>query len=772
MANERATESLVRRHFEAHDGVMLEEQQSASPRIQKLLKGASKSGAGRGYPDFIVQLSDAPDLLIVIECKASHRMHESESHARPADYAVDGALLYADYLRKEFDVLAIGVSGSGKSVRVSHYLHLNSVPSPKPVFGDKLLPPADYGAGYRNDPEKYRQDYDALETYIRQLNTTLHTLKVSESNRSLLVSAVLIALERPAFAQGFAFEDDPKRLAKLLVESALGNLEQAGVDGRRLEMLRQEIGFLPMAPVLTSKPNALKEIVQGVNEEINSFVKTHKYRDVLGSIYVEFLRYANSDKGLGIVLTPPHITELFADLADVNAESIVYDNCAGTGGFLISAMKRMIEDAKGNKRVERRIKQSQLFGVELQPNIFALAVANMHVHQDGKSNIEPGDCFDEDIVRRMRKRKPTVGLLNPPYKADKKQDTDELRFVLNNLDCLVQGGRCIALVPMQCALSTQRAVVEQKEQLMRKHTLDAVLSLPNELFFNSNVGVVSCAMVFTAHRAHPQNKEVFLGYFKDDGFQKRKIGGRYDAHGHWEDIKEKWITHAVNHTEKAGLCVNAPLSPTDEWAAEAYMDTDYAILTKAMFEDTLHAYTTYLFGSRLLNQVSDAAAANGRAVLDVSKWRRFPIVSLFSVRGSKTTPPREVAALPPGDHPYVTTQATNNGVAGFYDHHTEDGGVLTIDSAVMGYCAYQARPFSASDHVEVLAPKFRMSPLVALFLVTLLNVEQYRYNYGRKCSQKRLCHTSIALPATPNDTPNWHWMERFMQTLPYSANLQ
>ena len=772
MANERATESFVRRRFEARDGVVLEEQQSASPRIQKLLKGASKSGVGRGYPDFIVQLSDAPDLLIVIECKASHRMHESESHARPADYAVDGALLYADYLRKEFDVLAIGVSGSGKSVRVSHYLHLKSAPSPKPAFGDELLPPADYVAGYRNDPEKYRQDYDALETYVRQLNITLHTLKVSESNRSLLVSAVLIALERPAFAHGFAAEDDPKRLAKFLVESALGNLEQAGVDGRRLEMLRQEIGFLPMAPVLTSRHNALKEIVQGIDEEINSFVKTHKYRDVLGSIYVEFLRYANSDKGLGIVLTPPHITELFADLADVNAESIVYDNCAGTGGFLISAMKRMIEDAKGNKRVERRIKQSQLFGVELQPNIFALAVANMHVHQDGKSNIEPGDCFDEDIVRKMRERKPTVGLLNPPYKADKKQDTDELRFVLNNLDCLVQGGCCIALVPMQCALSTQRAVVEQKEQLMRKHTLDAVLSLPNELFFNSNVGVVSCAMVFTAHRAHPQNKEVFLGYFKDDGFEKRKIGGRYDAHGHWEDIKEKWITHAVNHTEKAGLCVNAPLSPTDEWAAEAYMDTDYAILTRAMFEDTLHAYTTYLFGSRLLNRVSDAAAANGQAVLDVSKWRRFPIVSLFTVRGSKTTPPREVAALPPGDHPYVTTQATNNGVAGFYDHYTEDGGVLTIDSAVMGYCSYQARPFSASDHVEVLAPKFRMSPLAALFLVTLLNVEQYRYNYGRKCSQKRLRHTSIALPATPNDTPNWRWMERFMQTLPYSANLQ
>ena len=673
MANERATERLVRRHFEAFDDVLLEEQQSSSPKIDKLLKGAAKCGVGRGYI---------------------------------------------------------------------------------------------------KDPEKYRHDCDALEAYVRQLNTSLHTLKVSESNRSLLVSAVLIALKRPAFARGFAAEDDPKELAKFLVESVLANLEQAGVDGRWLAMLRQEIGFLPQAPVLTRKRNALKGIVQGIDEEINSFVKTHQYRDVLGSIYVEFLRYANSDKGLGIVLTPPHIAELFADLAGVNAKSIVYDNCAGTGGFLISAMKRMIEDANGNQCVEQRIKRSQLYGVEQQPSIFALAVSNMHVHQDGKSNIEQGDCFDEAIVRRMRKRKPTVGLLNPPYKADKKQDPEELRFVLNNLECLVQGGCCVALVPMQCALSTQRAVVELKEQLMGKHTLEAVLSLPNELFFNSNVGVVSCAMVFTAHRAHPPNKEVFLGYFKDDGFEKRKIGGRQDVNGRWAEIKERWIAHAVNHTEKPGLCVNTTLAPADEWAAEAYMETDYSVIARAMFEDTLHGYATYLFGSRLLHQVSGAAATNGRPCLDVGSWRPFPLVDWFDVRGSKTTPPRELATMAPGKHPYVTTQATNNGVAGFYDHSTEDGGVLTIDSAVMGYCSYQARPFSASDHVEVLAPKFDMSALVALFLATLLNVEQYRYNYGRKCSQKRLRGTSVALPAAPDGSPDWRWMERFMQSLPYSANLR
>ena len=89
-------------------------------------------------------------------------------------------------------------------------------------------------------------------------------------------------------------------------------------------------------------------IIEDVDSEINSFVQNHQYRDVLSGLYVEFLQYANSDKGLGIVLTPPHITSFFAKLAQVHKRSVVYDNCAGTGSFLIAAMKKMIEDAAGD----------------------------------------------------------------------------------------------------------------------------------------------------------------------------------------------------------------------------------------------------------------------------------------------------------------------------------------------------------------------------------------------------------------------------------------
>lgn len=98
--------------------------------------------------------------------------------------------------------------------------------------------------------------------------------------------------------------------------------------------------------------------------------------------------------------------------------------------------------------------------------------------------------------------------------------------------------------------------------------------------------------------------------------------------------------------------------------------------------------------------------------------------------------------------------------------------VITVDSAVVGYCSYHNQPFSASDHVEKLVPKFELNDSIAMFLVTILNLEQYRYNYGRKCSQTRLRESKIKLPATAEGRPDVLFMERFIKSLPYSANLQ
>lgn len=772
MANERKTENIVRSHFEQFkDIVSIEEQSSDSSKIDKLLKTASKKGSGRGKPEFLISYKYNAELLIVVECKADTLKHESENRDKFSEFAVDGVLLYASYLSKDFDVLAIAVSGeNNQNLKVSHFLHLRNERKPTEIFGNKLLSAQNYLDGYLKSPEKFRQDYNSLLEFTKKLNEKLHTYKILESQRSLLISCILIALENQAFRNSFASHKTAKELANSLVQTVSNELENANISGKKLENLNIQFSFIKTDTSLSTKENVLKELITEIDENVNRFIKTHEYFDVLGQLYIEFLRYANSDKGLGIVLTPPHITELFSELAQVNKNSIALDNCTGTGGFLISAMKKMIEDAKDDQNKIKEIKKAQLIGVEYQAHIFALAVSNMYIHQDGKTNIINGSCFDIDIIEEVKAKNPTVGFLNPPYKGDKKNDIEELQFVFNNLECLVDGGTCVAIVPMQCALATSGKVLEMKKKLLDNHTLEAVLSMPDELFFNSKVGVVSCVMIFTAHKPHPKYKETYFGYYKDDGFVKRKIQGRFDAYGKWNIIKEVWISSFLNRKSKAGFSINKIVLPKEEWCAEAYMETDYSKITKEDFITTLLNYSTFLLSNRLTNQIQLIPYSQTDLELQTNDWKYFELDKLFTITGSKTTPLLELEEYGKGQYPYVTTQATNNGVEGFYDFYTENGNVLTVDSAVLGYCSYQPYEFSASDHVEKLAPNFKMNKYIAMFIVTILNLEQYRYNYGRKCSQTRMKQISIKLPEKDGE-PDFEFMEKFIKSLSYSGSI-
>ena len=211
ISNERKTENLVRKHFEKYDSeIKIEEQRSDSPRIQKLLRSASKTGTGIGQPDFIIQFNDKPDFITVIECKPDVQRHESPNRDQYKDYAVDGALLYASHLSADLDVLAIGVSGmTEQSLKVSHFLHLKNDQTAEPIFSNNLLAPQDYINGYINDNRKYQQDYNSLLSFAKSLNERLHKNRVAESNRSLLISAILIALERESFSRAYPVENNP-----------------------------------------------------------------------------------------------------------------------------------------------------------------------------------------------------------------------------------------------------------------------------------------------------------------------------------------------------------------------------------------------------------------------------------------------------------------------------------------------------------------------------------------------------------------------------------
>ncbi len=771
--NERITENFVRKHFDKFTSeLIIEEQKSLNPRINKLLASASKSGKSNGRPEFIVQFIDCPDLLLIIECKADIKKHESPTRDKYSEYAVDGVLLYSSFLSHDFDVISIAVSGQNSSnLKISHFLQLKNERVAMEKFSDKLLTANDYVQGYNASPEKHKQDYNQLLKFSKSLNEKLHKYKIVESDRALLISCILIALENKSFSQTYKDYKNSEDLAKYLVDTAEMEFKNGNIGDKKLDIIRQRYSFIKTDTSLSTRKGVLFELIREIKENIQNFIKSHEYFDILGQLYIEFLRYANSDKGLGIVLTPPHITKFMAKLGEVNKNSTVYDNCTGTGGFLVSAMNLMIDDAKDDQSRIQSIKHNQIIGTEFQAHIFALACSNMFIHQDGKSNILKGSCFDQTIIDEVKKMHPTVGLLNPPYKDDVK----ELEFVLNNLECLDQGGKCVAILPMSVALSQSGEELTLKEKLLVNHTLEAVLSMPNELFHNSKVGVVSCIMVITAKRPHPHNKKVFFGAFKNDGFIKEKNKGRIDSNNSWDQIESNWITIYQNKEEVPDLSINHVITAKDEWCAEEFMNTDYSILTEESFKKATLNYLSHCIYKEDLSNIKLFDIRREKITLDTNKWKEFKVLVIFKVSLGKPIHKNSLSNYSDRFHlgwiPYVTRTTTNNGVELYISPEKintskiQDENVITIGAE--GFKAFfQKNKFITGNKVNILKGE-KINQFSALFLCTVLNLEiSKKFNYGRGLVKSRLEKLSIKLPEKNNE-PNYELMEKYIRNLPF-----
>ena len=622
--NERKTENLVRDSFrdlgyyEPDNGITVEEQKSEIESVKNLLKQASKSKkGGSGYPEFLVSNLATPDFLVVVECKASLSDHGSQaipdivqgksvvedeetSVGRIQKYAEDGVLHYSSFLSKDFNVIAIAVSGTASlSSKVSVFLHSKGSAYPKQLKSkaslqpiDKILPWADLIDHALFDPAVKNARVADLMAFAREMHDFMRDhASLTESEKPLLVSGTLIALMNSAFAVSYGLQSVghlPKEWLKVIqTQIAAANIPQAKKDNMTQPYASISVHPVLSAPTAAYPKGPLNELVKRIHQKAAPFINANDGLDIIGQFYGEFLKYTGGDKkALGIVLTPRHVTELFALIANVNKKSTVVDICAGTGGFLISAMSEMMRGAHTEEE-RHRIKSEGLIGVEQQPNMFALAASNMILRGDGKANLFQGSCFDSAIASAVKEKAPDVGMLNPPF-SQGDADLHELRFIQQMLSLLKEGGTGVAIVPMSCAISPHKI----REELLREHTLEAVMSMPSDLFYP--VGVVCCIMVFTAHKPHAESgRKTWFGYWKDDGFVKTKHRGRIDQKGTWPALRDRWVETFRNREVHPGESVLKAVTANDEWCAEAYMETDYSKISKADFESVVKNYAIF-----------------------------------------------------------------------------------------------------------------------------------------------------------------------------------
>ena len=607
MANERLTEAIVRDHFKSDPfikSVKFEEQKSSNKRIQELLKGQSKGGGkGDGYPEFIISFPTNSNYLIVVECKAKTSNHESVNRDKIKEYAVDGVLHYAKALSKGFNVVAIAVSGeTEEEVLVSHFYWKKEARIYSETMDKKLLSIDDYMQIFEDQffiSDFYTRD---IAFKARYLNEEFQAYTIPEYKRCTMVSAMLLALIDKEFKKNYCEIGSIADLGQKMLAAIDSVFDEEDDMVRNKTIILREFESILNEPLfeqvkIKHKAKKTDEDTLEVAKYFIDYLERNVYPlvehsnigyDVLGRFYVEFIRYAASEQKSGLVLTPAHITELFCDLAELRIKDIVYDPCCGTGGFLVAAMQRMFKMAGGDKKQREKIRKKQLCGCELRPDMFTYACSSMRFRGDGKSNLYNGSCFNNAQIIADN-HKPTVAFLNPPYDVGNSRQMEFVEHALKVLDEKAEG-RVVAIVQFSCAIKDEKDLKAVKQRILAKHHLKAVLSMPDDLFYP--VGVVTCIMVFEANKPNTGRKTWF-GYFKDDGFEKRKHLGRIDVRNKYAGIKEKILNAYQNGDEIPGLSVRREVGINDEWCAEAYMETDYSTLSSSDFERKIKEYVAF-----------------------------------------------------------------------------------------------------------------------------------------------------------------------------------
>lgn len=603
---------------EANLSDKLEPQGSSILEINKALKTASKKKNGQiGSPEYIGVVKD---FLLVVEDKRDVILHTKrdnqglicQSIESTRNYAVNGALHYGLHLAKNTSykkIIAFGVSGNEKKHKISplfineraEYKELEDVET-FTLFSEKNI--EEYyiqnilkeKTAEEKTTEEILKDAKALHEALRNYGS------IQDKDKPLVVSGILLAL-REIENNNFSIEnlvgDSQKTDGDKIYNAIEDNLNRANVSPqvKKDKLLSQFLVIKDTKAINEINDNLGKTPLRYYTEFLykniyQNIKRIHSAEDYLGRFYGEFMSYSGGDgQTLGIVLTPKHITELFCDLVELKPTDKVFDPCCGTAGFLIAAMHNMV--AKTNNESEKRnIRKNQLHGVELQPYMFTIATTNMILRGDGKSNLEQEDFLKQNPADLQKQKYCTIGMMNPPYSQGSKQNPNlyEIAFTEHLLDSITEDGKVIVIVPQSSMTGKTKEEQSIKENILKKHTLEGVITLNKNTFYG--VGTNPCIAVFTAGIPHYKDKQVKFINFEDDGYEVQKHIGLVET-SHAKDKKEKllevWFDKMETETK---FCVKTTIEASDEWLHSFYYFND-EIPTEADFEKVIADYLTF-----------------------------------------------------------------------------------------------------------------------------------------------------------------------------------
>lgn len=491
----------------------------------------------------------------------------------------------------------------------------------------------------QNDKERVMKN-----TY--DLNELLHKKDIDEKLRSQFVGTTLLYIKDMVKKTGATRIDDALKdklddVWKMMsaeeiragIKNTLDNLlDNSENKTKKIELLQKNV--LNDQKVKKLKIKDWIEILDTILMDIYRYIDadSSEGQDILNLFFIAFNKYTGkADKNQAF--TPDHITEFMCRITDVDRTKVVLDGTCGSGSFLVQAMVKEIADCRRDKTEKeaeeliRQVKEKHIFGIEVEEKAYGLSTTNMLIHGDGNSNIKFGSIFDSK--KFIMEADPDIILMNPPYNAkpigipaaykttwtakakDGKEDPTKgfvfvhfISDVIKELNDLKEKAgkptkqvKLAVLLPVAAAIGTSDIIEKEKIAMLENNTLEAVFTLPNEIFY-PGASACACCMLFTLGKPHSEEKETFFGYCKDDGFKKKKNLGRVeqfnaDNESLWKEIEKEWIYLFRNHKAEPGKSATVVVNGESEWLCEAYMKTDYSRLSETDFQTTLNNYLAY-----------------------------------------------------------------------------------------------------------------------------------------------------------------------------------
>ncbi len=476
-------------------------------------KGVSDKPDGWYFP------KNKNEVAIVLETK-------SEAEDIQLSKWVDELYKNVSIAKKKFSRI-IGVLYNGIDIRVFKI-------APKMPFTEieNVAPTLQHKSYYLSLFTEDKIDKQKIYSLTKKINDCLHVQFGIKNlyHRMIFTACALVAKRYGAMlVKGMNFTVMKNSILSTIAKS----IEKDRKQNLKLDLLIEVYAEIRMNN--ETNQESLDNFIEWVTE-ISDSVNSDNWNgeDVMGIFFNEFNRYKKKSES-GQIFTPDHITSFMYRLIDVNKDDRILDATCGSGAFLVKAMCNMTKEVGGRKSKEAEaIKSSQLFGIEFDREIFALACANMLIHKDGKTNLEQLDARTTEASDWIKSKNITKVLMNPPY--ERKYGC--MKIVKNVLDSVPKGTKCAFILPDK-KLEKDYKDKKYGNKVLKDHTLSTIIKLPENLFFG--IGLTTSIFVFETGK--PQKGKNIIGYYiEEDGLETVKNKGRQDIKNKWQEIENYWIT--------------------------------------------------------------------------------------------------------------------------------------------------------------------------------------------------------------------------------------